>query len=319
MKIRKVLITGAAGNIGGLLAQHLLNGPLQLNLMVHKTELPAEIEKGKNVTVFRADLSRPETLAGPCQGVDCIVHFAGVLFKPGPEKFLPVTNTLYFKNLVDTAIECGVKRIILISFPHVEGETTPENPATGRLNGDPISVHARTRLEEERYLFGVTKNSETVPVSLRVGMVYSEGILMIDTARWLARHWLLGVWRKPTRIHLISTPDYLSSVEAAITGKEVSGIYHIGDENPVTLQEFLDRAAVQWHTRKPWRLPVWLIMLAARLCELTAIIIRTRSLLTRDFVRIGMVSYYGDTTRMREELLPELKYPGINEGIELLK
>jgi nucleoside-diphosphate-sugar epimerase len=41
----------------------------------------------------------------------------------------------------------------------------------GRLDGNPISVHARTRLEEEKYLF----NEIEKPVSLRVGMVYGKG------------------------------------------------------------------------------------------------------------------------------------------------
>ncbi len=31
-----------------------------------------------------------------------------------------------------------------------------------------------------------------------------------------------------------------------------------------------------------------------------------------------MASYYGDTGRMKEELLPELIYPAIDEGIESL-
>ncbi|HEY2991158.1 MAG TPA: NAD(P)-dependent oxidoreductase, partial [Candidatus Binatia bacterium] len=61
--------------------------------------------------------------------------------------FLPVTNTQWFSNLVDTALKANVGRIILISFPHVEGPTTPENPATGRLDRQPISAHATTRLD----------------------------------------------------------------------------------------------------------------------------------------------------------------------------
>ena len=36
--------------------------------------------------------------------------------------------------------------------------------------------------------------------------------------------------------------------------------------------------------------------------------------LTRDFLDIGRVSYYSDTTRMRAELLPVLHYPTIREG-----
>jgi hypothetical protein len=52
--------------------------------------------------------------------------------------------------------------------------------------------------------------------------------------------------------------------------------------------------------------------------ELYAGIFKTKSPLTKDFIRIGMVSYSGDISRMKRELLPNLKYPAIENGINLL-
>ena len=49
--------------------------------------------------------------------------------------------------------------MILVSFPQIEGPTSFEQPATGRLDRTPISVHAQTRLEEERRLFERTKGT----------------------------------------------------------------------------------------------------------------------------------------------------------------
>jgi hypothetical protein len=40
--------------------------------------------------------------------------------------------------------------------------------------------------------------------------------------------------------------------------------------------------------------------------------------LTRDFIRIGMVSYVENIMRMKEDLLPELAYPGLQQGWDLL-
>lgn len=272
----------------------------------------------QNVSVFKADLAVRESLVPALKDVDTIVHFAGVLFRHNPEKFLSTTNTQYFKNLLDIAIESQVKRIILISFPHVEGTTTPENPAQGILNGKPVSAHATTRLEEENLLFHYSQSNKFEAVSLRLGMVYGRGILMIDAARWFSKFNLLGVWREPTWIHLISIADYLEATKQAIIKNNIQGIYHIGDEGKQTLQEFLDAATVKWGFRKPIRMNVRLIMFAARLFELNSYLFGTKSPLTRDFVTIGMVSYYGDTTRMRIELLKELKYKTFGDGIETL-
>ncbi len=313
-----VLITGAAGNLGGLLARHLASADCALRLMVHRTPLSADLERAANVTPVRADLSEPETLPPAVAGADVVIHFAGVLFSPRPEKFLPETNTRWFSNLLSACLAAGVDRVILISFPHVEGPTSVDAPATGRLDGRPVSVHARTRLEEERLLMARTPGTATTPVVLRLGMVYGRGILMIEAARWLASRRLLAVWPDPTWIHLLSTPDYLAATEAAILGPGVRGIYHLGDDHPVTLQHFLDTACGVWGLPRPHRAPRWLIHAAAGLCEAWAVIARRPSPLTRDFVSIGQVSYFGDTQRARRDLIPTLEYPTLESGLRTM-
>lgn len=314
----EILITGAAGNLGSLLARHLLDTRHQLRLMVHDREPAEEIAAAVNTTVWRADLARPATLAYPCEGVDCIVHFAGVLFSPRPGRFLPRTNLEYVQNLCRAALAAGVSRFIIISFPHVEGVSTPGNPVRGTLNGDPDSVHARTRLAAERHLYHACRDTHMTPVSLRAGMIYGRGLLMIDAARWLSDRHMLAVWKGPTWIHLLSTPDFLACVTAAIEKEGVAGIYNLGDDRPLTLQGFLDTAAEHWGNRRPWRAPAWSFYLAAWCVEAFATLFRTRSPITRDFIRIGMASYAADTTRMKRELLPQLQYPELDEGRVLL-
>lgn len=313
----KIAITGAAGNLGGLLAQGLKTRNVDLNLLIHKKDVDSNLKNRDNIKVFKVDLADPDTLSDALSGVDVIVHFAGVLFKANPEKFLPKTNTRYFNNLLDIAVKQNVRRIILISFPHVEGECTPENPAKGSLTGKPESMHARTRLEEEKLLFAYAEQYNFEPVSLRVGMVYGKGILMIDAGQWFARYALLGIWKKPTYIHLISKDDFTESVIAAAVKPNIKGIYHIGDEGIQTLQQFLDDITEHKGNHKPWRMPVWMIMTAARGFEFFSFIFGTQSPLTVDFVKIGMVSYYGDTTRMRQELLSDIKYKTYKDGISL--
>ncbi|MFC1885370.1 NAD-dependent epimerase/dehydratase family protein [Thermodesulfobacteriota bacterium] len=312
-----ILITGAAGNLGSLLSRFILDSEEDLNLvlMQHQKKIPGDIARHPKARVREADLAKPETLNGCLDSVDIIVHFAGVLFKANPEKFLPETNTQYFKNLVYAAKKKNIKKLILISFPHVEGPTSRKNPAKGRLDGSPVSIHARTRLEEEQFLF----NEVETPISLRVGMVYGKGILMMDAAKWFARRYLLGVWKGPTEIHLISKTDFCRAAVAAVKSETAKGIYHVGDEGDDTLQSFLDVACETWGYKKPWRMPLWLIYSAAHVFETASKVFGTKSPLTKDFLDIGRVSYYGDTHRFRTELLPELTYRNIAEGIEEMK
>jgi nucleoside-diphosphate-sugar epimerase len=314
----RVLITGAAGNLGSLLARHLRERPLVLRLMVHQRPLPADLGRNPNVEVVHADLMAPRSLDAVCRGVDALVHFAGVLFSPRPEGFLHRTNTAYARNLVAAARAAGVRTFVLVSFPHVEGESTPDHPATGRIDGHPASVHAKTRLAAERALVDACRDDRMTPVILRPGMIYGRGVLMIEAARWLLQHRWLAVWRRPTWIHLLSLPDFLRCVESTVARTGCHGVYNLGDDRPVTLQTFLDAAADRWGCARPWRLPEWAFPAAGGLCEAAAALLGTSSPLTRDFIRIGMASYVSDTTRMRRELLPELRYPTLSEGLPIL-
>lgn len=314
----KILITGAAGNLGSRLSRHLLASPHQLRLLIHRTALPSAISDHPNICVARADLANTDSLDAACAGIDCVVHFGGVLFKPLPERFLPKTNVGYVRNLATAAKHAGVRKFVLISFPHVEGETTPERPAVGTLDATSSVVHFRTRLEAERLLLEECEGSPMTPVVFRAGIVYGPGVKLVDGAHWLLRHRLFAIWRKPTWAHLVALPDFLTALQIAIEQESARGIYQVCDDLPLTLQEFLDKLADHWNYPRPWRLPAWVFHVAGITCEIAALVFRTPAPLNRDIVKAGMTSCVADTSRMKRELLPVLAYPTINQGIDLL-
>jgi nucleoside-diphosphate-sugar epimerase len=255
----KILITGAAGNLGSRLAQHLLTGRHVLRLLVHRSPLPFAISGQPQVSVWRADLGQTASLEEACAGMDCVVHLAGVLFAPLPQRFLPKTNVGYVRNLAQAAKHAGVGKFVLLSFPHVEGETTPEHPATGRLDATPAVVHFRTRLEAESHLVRACKGSSMIPLVFRAGIVYGKGIKLIEGAQWMMRHHLMAIWRRPTWAHLIALPDFLSALQGAIENPNASGVYQVCDDGPLLLQDFLDRLADHYGCPRPWRLPAWVV------------------------------------------------------------
>lgn len=313
-----ILIVGASGNLSSYLTQHLLAGPNRLRLLVHRRELPFQLPQSCSAEIVRNDLDERASLAQACAGIDCIVYLAGVLFRPYPEKFLHRTNTVYVQNLVDAALDAGVRKFILISFPHVEENTTPDNPARGVLDAEPKSIHARTRLAAEKYLFRAYESKSMTPIVLRAGVIYGHGVKLIDAARWLLGYHLMAIWRRPTWIHLLALPDFLRIVQIAIEKRGLFGVYNCCDDQPVLLQDFLDVLAVHWNYRKPWRLPPWCFYAAAVFCEALATIFHTATPLTRDIVRMGMTSVVADTSRLKREIASILIYPTLTEGMSIL-
>jgi nucleoside-diphosphate-sugar epimerase len=314
----RILITGAAGNLGSHVATHLLNTSHELRLMIHDTPLPERLRESRRIEVYRADLGQPATLRSICEEVDCVIHLAGLLFAPNPAKFLPRTNIEYVRNLLDEALRAQVSRFILISFPHVEGETTPERRATDRLDRDSDVIHFRTRAAAERLVLERCGDTATTAVILRAGIVYGRGVKLIEAARWLLRYRLLAVWRQRTWVHLISLHDFLNAVERAIENNGVAGIYNVCDDQPLTLQEFLDKLALHYGYKRPWRLPAWSFAVAAGVSEVAARVLGCSAPLTRDIIRAGMTSAVADNSRMKRELLTELSYPSFGQGLALL-
>ncbi|HEV8720928.1 MAG TPA: NAD(P)-dependent oxidoreductase [Candidatus Binatia bacterium] len=239
-------------------------------------------------------------------------------FQSRPETFLHRTNTVFVQNIVDAALPSGVRKFILVSFPHVEEGTTPSAPARGELDVHPKSIHACTRLEAEKYLFRACENKIMQPLVLRAGVVYGRGVKLTEAARWLMRKRLLAVWRKPTWVHLLALPDFLTLVELTIERDNLSDIYNLCDDRPLPIQEFLDRLAAHWGYRKPWRLPAFAFNWAASICENTATFLRTGTPLTRDIVDMAMTSVVADTARMKQELIPQLAYPTLDRGLTIV-
>lgn len=314
----KILVTGAAGNMGSRTARSLLARGHRLRLLVHRTPLAPDLAGGPQIEVVQADLDRPDSLAAAVQGVEAVIHYAGVLFRPRPERFLPRTNLQYVVHLTAACLAAGVRRFVLVSFPQVEGETSPEHPATGRMDGHPDSAHARTRLAAEIHLRHACGGTTMSPVILRSGLVYARGMILIEAARWLMRRGLFAVWPKETWYHPLALPDYLTCAAQALEQESASGVYLVADDRPLLLPEMADLLARHWGYRRPRRLPRAAFFAAAVGCEAFALAFGTASPLTRDAIRIGMASHACDTSRMKAELLPKLEYPTLEEGLGLL-
>jgi nucleoside-diphosphate-sugar epimerase len=313
-----ILIVGASGNLGSHLSKHLLGGPHRLRLLTHKRALPFELPRGAQDEIAKGDLDDPDSLRRACKDVDCIVYLAGVLFQPRPESFLHRTNTVFVRNMVDAALSTGVRKFILVSFPHVEENTTPDAPAMGRLDVHPKSIHGRTRLDAEKYLFAACEDKTMQALVLRAGVIYGRGIKLTEAARWLMRRRLLAVWREPTWVHLLALPDFLTLVELSIKKGNLSGIYNLGDDRALLMQEFLDRLAAHWGYRRPWRLPAFIFYWMASVCETAATVLRTRTPLNRDIINMAMTSVVADTERMKQELMPQLAYPTLEQGLTIV-
>lgn len=111
----RVLITGAAGHIGRALRAGL-RGQYQLRL----ADIAAQAPAGDDEEIVSTDITRLADLVPAMQGVDVVVHLAGIPDEDSWEKIRDI-NIDGCYNVFEAARQAGVKRVIFASSNHAVG------------------------------------------------------------------------------------------------------------------------------------------------------------------------------------------------------
>ena len=135
---KKVLITGAAGLIGGLLQDGLKDS--------HDVS-GVDIRVVEGFTSLVADTSDLEAVLPAYDGVDTVVDLASVPDQDSPWDVVYRNNLPSTFNALEAARRSGVKRVIFASSNHATGNYEEDEPyasiVAGRYEGlDPASFPA---------------------------------------------------------------------------------------------------------------------------------------------------------------------------------
>jgi uronate dehydrogenase len=132
----RVVVTGAAGLIGGILLEALRD---ELDLV------GIDRRRVKDVPTRRVDLRRPRPLRRAFEGADVVVHLAGNPDAEADWGDVYDDNIRGTVNLYEAARDAGVRRVVLASSNHVTGLYERDEPfasiCAGRYEGlDPASI-----------------------------------------------------------------------------------------------------------------------------------------------------------------------------------
>ena len=127
IKGKTILVTGGTGTIGSKLVEELQkHSPAMIRVLSRdeskQHEMLERLSYPENVRMLIGDIRDRDRLVRALQGVDIVFHAAAMKHVPFCEynPFEAVkTNIMGSQNLIDAALQCGVKKVVAISTDKV--------------------------------------------------------------------------------------------------------------------------------------------------------------------------------------------------------
>ncbi len=245
-----ILITGATGFIGQRLTRELIRKGYKVRVLCRDRK--AGEDMFPKADVFRADLSEPETLEGVTEGIETVIHLAGMVSYSRSREEIFTANVDTTRNLL--ARSKNVKRFIFSSSVAVYGEIS--GMADEGYPARPANPYGESKLECEKLI----KESGIPYTILRIAPIYGMG-----SPSWRKN---LGLMEKGFPIpktrnltHVVHISDAVQALERSV--KRGKGIYNIADRNPMPFTDFVEIIMGDLG-KEPKRMPMLLVKMAAR-------------------------------------------------------
>ena len=240
--MRKALVTGGTGFVGGHVALALLDAGWAVRVLARDPSRSAGgLLNGRTVEMRRGDLGSEEGLEEAARGVDAIVHAAGILKARSLEDYREV-NVRGTERLVAAAARSAPgARFVLVSSQAAAGPSRGGRPVTESDPPAPISWYGLSKREGEEAVSRLWPGPWTI---LRPAVVYGPGDRGLLAYFRMAATGIVPVPAGATRIQLISAARAALGISRAAAGGALDGrAGFLCDAHPVTVRELASRIA----------------------------------------------------------------------------
>jgi len=231
-----IALTGATGFIGQHLLCELPKRGHRLRVLLRR---PASVP-ALTASAVIGDLARPQNLAAALEGVDAVIHSAGVAHAMSgiPEDDYRVLNTEATIGLARAARRAGAKRFVFLSSIRAQTGPTAEEVLTEDLEPRPTDGYGKSKLAAERGLAELDVDW----VALRPVLVYGRGMKgnMAQLMRLACSPYPLPVGSLKGRRSLASLDNLLEAVDIVLSAPApLRRPLIVADPKPLTVAEMI--------------------------------------------------------------------------------
>lgn len=230
--MRKVLVTGASGFIGGHVVHALRSQGIAVRCLVRKTSRLAFIEALAPELAF-GDVTQPETLVRAIEGVDTVVHCAGLTKAASRAEFLRI-NQFGSSNLyaVCKAQRHAIRKIVHLSSLAALGPSIDGKPVAEESLPRPVSDYGESKLAGQR---AAESCMDALPISIVIPPAvygpYDADFLVYF--RFVARGIIPLIGRSTRYLSLIYAKDLARAVVAILVSDQTTGKSYIVDDGNI--------------------------------------------------------------------------------------
>lgn len=241
---KRVLVTGGTGFIGGrlverLVLEHNADASVLVRNLAHASRIarfPIRMVRGD-----ATDLDDVERAVGECE-----VVFHCAYGNQGSNEMRRLVNVEGTRNVLEAALQAGVKRIVHLSTVAVYGATPDsdlDETAPRRYAGD---VYSDSKLDAEKLAFDYVERYCLPVVVIQPTVVYGPfaPVWTVDVLQRLKAEQVILVNGGDGLCNAVYVDDVVSAILlAAVKENAVGEAFLISGEQPVTWRDFYGRYA----------------------------------------------------------------------------
>ncbi|MEK6782566.1 MAG: SDR family NAD(P)-dependent oxidoreductase [Bacteroidota bacterium] len=313
-----IAITGASGLLGTFIVSYFISEGEDVVALKRKESDTTSLEQLHNKFLWReADVLDPISLSESFKGVDTVIHSAALVsFNARKVREIFEVNVMGTKNVVDTCLTIGVKKLIYISSVAALGRQKGINQITeeshwidSRLESD----YARSKYQAELEVFRGYEEGLHISI-VNPSVILAPADWNKSSSRIFKYIWDERPFYTNGILNYVDVRDVAKMVYLLHTAN-FNGERFIASADHVSYKEIFDKIAKRFNKKKPSiKVNPSFTRLVASIEGLRCLLTKQEPIITMQLARMACDPFHYDNTKAVEKL--KINFKTLDETLD---